>query len=436
MHASMWSSSLQLNHLELPCSSARFSHSKFVRAYYARLNPLQRSFSFVRKISFLGSFALQQGHSICFCNLLFSSHYQKAATMGAFMMQPGYKRAVLSLGEEQNGMTGPARPKEDCGTSRVYIITDVSPSRSAHVMDMVKDVSAKRDNSTEAQRGLASALYKAGLSEEDSVLVASKAPTTVQLLINAALELEEFATWTAQQPSINQDLEQKICELALANPSRQFAALLESIGVEERKISRVCHCLVSQNIKDVLQKIRLLKDVFLNEKDDGIVIRTRRMMRDISLSADGLLQKTLSFFEKMEAKRGGTGILNIPREAMPHVIEEFPEILVRDLEADLKDLVSYFEEIGVPKERVTSVVMCFPSILVYHSIEELQSRLRTLKKDASVRPKNFGRMVVKYPWILSRCVESNVKVLTNFLITVKFLFVLVIPLDNPFSCDF
>eukprot|EP00250_Pteridium_aquilinum_P003444 c13754_g1_i1 orf=1006-2043(+) len=104
---------------------------------------------------------------------------------------------------------------------------------------------------------------------------------------------------------------------------------------------------------------------------------------------------------------------------MPHLIEEFPQVLVRNLDSDLKALAGYLEEIGVPKENIASVLMCFPSILLYRSIDELESRLRTLKKEASVRPRNFGRMVVKYPWILSRCVEDNVKTVANFLISVK-----------------
>ncbi|KAH7436059.1 hypothetical protein KP509_05G000400 [Ceratopteris richardii] len=144
------------------------------------------------------------------------------------------------------------------------------------------------------------------------------------------------------------------------------------------------------------------------------------MMREMSLSVDVGLQKTLSFFEKMEAKRGGTSILNIPREAMPHVIEEFPEILARNLESDIENLVNYFVEIGVPKENISSIVLCYPSILLYNSIEELQTRLHTLKKEANVRPRNFGKMVVKYPWILTRCVESNVKPLSDFLRSLKF----------------
>ncbi|KAI5077231.1 hypothetical protein GOP47_0007055 [Adiantum capillus-veneris] len=420
----MWNSSHQQYQLELPCSSARFSYSNFIHACRAVTwleVPFQRGFSFAQRIFPLGSrISLHQSNSIWLCKFSSPGHTQKGATKdGVFMMRRGYKQVVFSVGGELCGMNGTSRPREEFGTSRVDIITDDPSSRSTLIMNTVKDVAIKRDYATAAQSGLANALCKAGLSEKDSVLVASKAPITVRFLISAAHELDEFATWTAQQPSTQQDLDQKICELATANPSRQFAALVESIGVEERKISRVCHFLISQNIADVLQKIRLLEDVFPNEKDDGIAIRTRRMMRGMSLSADGALQKSLSFFEKMEAKRGGTDILNIPREAMPLVIEEFPEILVRDLESDFRTLKSYFEEIGVPRERVTSVVMCFPSILLYRSVEELQSRLRTLKKDASVRPRNFGRMVVKYPWILSRCVESNVKLLTNFLITVK-----------------
>ena len=45
--------------------------------------------------------------------------------------------------------------------------------------------------------------------------------------------------------------------------------------------------------------MRFLEDVLQDERDDGIVVRSRRMMREMSISPDDSLQKTLSFFEKV-----------------------------------------------------------------------------------------------------------------------------------------
>lgn len=328
-------------------------------------------------------------------------HVEEPSSMGDDMMlHDGFGKAepnTMIVKDIQHAV----KKGDMLGTAR----TTVNPSDSDDVLA--------------AQSGLAFALGNSGISREDSKLIASKAPLTVQSLVSAAIELDEFAVWIDQQPTKQKDLQQKVLELATTNMNRQFSAVLESIGVGERHISRVSHFLASQNIADVLQKIRLLEDVFPNEKNEVIVVRTRRMMREMSLSADAGLQKTLSLFEKMEAKRGGISTLNIPRDALPQIIEEFPQVLVRHLGPDLQSLADYFEAIEVPKESAASVYMCFPSILLYRSIEELQSRLRTLKKVTNVRPRNFGRMVVKYPWILSRCVEDNVKPVADFLFSAK-----------------
>ena len=82
----------------------------------------------------------------------------------------------------------------------------------------------------------------------------------------------------------------------------------------------------------------------------------------------------------MEARPGGISSLSNPRKALPYFIEEFPQAFCRDLNTDLRTLMTYFEEIGVPRNKLASIIMLYPSILFYNNIEELRNRLRTLKK--------------------------------------------------------
>lgn len=270
----------------------------------------------------------------------------------------------------------------------------------------------------QASTTLALVLSESGLSNEDSLLISSKAPSSVQSLIDAARELDELASWSSDMPPLDPGFQQKIHDIAKTSRGRQIGALVESVGVEQRHISRICFILASEPLPDLLEKIRYLEELLPDDNDDGIAIRIRRMMREISINADEGLQKTLSFFEKMEARRGGLNALNIPRKALARLIEEFPQVLVRNLDSAIRPVIAYLEEKGVPKTHMGSVIMCYPSTLLYGSKEQLERRLRMLKT-VDVKPRDFGKIIVKYPWILSGSIEHNVEDIVSFLLTIK-----------------
>jgi mTERF domain-containing protein len=82
----------------------------------------------------------------------------------------------------------------------------------------------------------------------------------------------------------------------------------------------------------------------------------------------------------MDAQRGGLALLASAHFATARLVEGFPHIFTRDLDSELKPVLTFLETVGVPNESLGRVLLLFPPLLLCNPDRDLQSRLRTLKK--------------------------------------------------------
>ncbi|KAF6141754.1 hypothetical protein GIB67_027932 [Kingdonia uniflora] len=161
--------------------------------------------------------------------------------------------------------------------------------------------------------------------------------------------------------------------------------------------------------------VKYVKEMLFSDSDDEGFLgkNARRMMTQLSIFNDEDVQQTLSFFEKMEAKRGGLNILGSKDASFPYLIESFPRLLLLSEESHLVPLVEYLEGLGVPKERVRAIMLLYPPILFYDIQRDIKPRLQAFGK-VGAEEKNIGSMLLKYPWILSKKIQENYEIVLSF----------------------
>ncbi|CAK9146131.1 unnamed protein product [Ilex paraguariensis] len=137
------------------------------------------------------------------------------------------------------------------------------------------------------------------------------------------------------------------------------------------------------------------------------------MMMHLSIPVDEDVQQTLSFFEKMQARRGGLDSLGSNDASFCCLIESFPRLLLLPVECSMKPLVGFLEDIGVPKGGMRKILLLFPPIIFYDVEKDIKSRMKTFQKFGA-GDKDFGRMLVKYPWILSTSIQDNCEEIHSF----------------------
>ncbi|TQD84265.1 hypothetical protein C1H46_030196 [Malus baccata] len=117
------------------------------------------------------------------------------------------------------------------------------------------------------------------------------------------------------------------------------------------------------------EKVNYVKKIFFSGSSDGGVTgkNARRMMMHLSIPIDEDLQQTLSFFEKIAARLGGLDMLGSGDAAFHWLIESFPRHL-----------------------------------------------LLSLDPHVGVEVKDVGRMLIKYPWILSMSIQENFNEVSSF----------------------
>lgn len=83
---------------------------------------------------------------------------------------------------------------------------------------------------------------------------------------------------------------------------------------------------------------------------------------------------------QMSARREGLALLPSAKFGTARLIEGFPHIFLRDLDTELRPVLTFLETVGVPNESMGKVLLLFPSVLMCNADKELQPRLRALKK--------------------------------------------------------
>lgn len=290
-----------------------------------------------------------------------------------------------------------------------------------HAMD-----DSPADDMQDAQVAVAQLLHESGVSKEDAMAISSKAPVYTRELVDAVNELDDAHLWSSWQgesggSGIEHDtFKNKIFQIARRRRDMGIFPFLESIGVNPLSTRHISRYLSAEPLICIIQKIDFFKELFAPDNFEGrnISCMVRRMMMQLSVSADDDLQQSLSFFEKMEARRGGLTILDSGDGLLARLIESFPKILLQSVDKNLKPTVEFLEATGVPKGYVGMVLLCFPPAILYGIGADIQPRIRTLEK-AGICSNDVGKMILRYPWVLSKCIGDNVDDITAYFAAAK-----------------
>ncbi|CAI9767135.1 unnamed protein product [Fraxinus pennsylvanica] len=265
-------------------------------------------------------------------------------------------------------------------------------------------------------------LEEYGASREKSVKISSSCPKYLEMLIDSVRDLDEWNSWTADSGEIIssdfdscatpklESFKKKVYEMAKGKGDEGILPFLESLGLTLSSATYLAGYLSShsQTLPLLIHKVKYVKEIFFSDSDDEGLIgkNARRMMMHLSVSADEDLQQTLSFFEKIQARRGGLDLLGCENASFRYLIESFPRILLLPVESHMKPVMNFLEDIGVPRGCAKNVLLLFPPILFYNIDKDIKPRLLAFEK-VGVQDNGSGKMLIKYPWILSSSILEN-----------------------------
>uniref|UniRef100_A0A0A9DB31 Uncharacterized protein n=1 Tax=Arundo donax TaxID=35708 RepID=A0A0A9DB31_ARUDO len=191
--------------------------------------------------------------------------------------------------------------------------------------------------------------------------------------------------------------------------------LLESVGVRLSSAKLIAPYVSSAGLPVLIDRVKFLKEMLFSSSAYAMLIgrNAKRMMTHLSIPADDALQSTLSFCEKMEARYGGVTMLGHGDVAFPYLIESCPMLLLCSEDNHLKPLIDFLKCIGIPEQRIASVLLLFPHIILSDVENDIKPRIHEWEK-AGIEQDYIGRMLLKYPWIISTSVIENHRQMLSF----------------------
>ncbi|XP_021819962.1 uncharacterized protein LOC110761716 [Prunus avium] len=269
-----------------------------------------------------------------------------------------------------------------------------------------------------AQDALLEFLQEFGVSETEAAFVSSNSPRYLRMLVDGVLELDELGLWRERERKEGRELvgfKEKVRYLAKEKGDNGKVAFLESVvGLSLSSAMNLARHLSAETLPRLVEKVKYVKEIFFSGSNDvGLIGKNaRRMMMHLSIPIDEDLQQTLSFFEKIAARRGGLDMLGFGDATFRCLIESFPRLLLLSLDPHVTPIVEYLENIGVPRERMRNIVLLYPPI-IFCNIKVIKTRVLAFR-EVGMEDKDVGRMLVKYPWILSTSIQENFKEVLSF----------------------
>ncbi|XVE89300.1 hypothetical protein DITRI_Ditri19aG0191400 [Diplodiscus trichospermus] len=263
---------------------------------------------------------------------------------------------------------------------------------------------------TQAQESISEYLQELGLSLEESISIASNSPKYTQMLVDGVKELEEWNAWnnnTNSNEGENLGFKEMVIYMAKEKGDNGKVAFLESVGLSLSSAMSVARYLSSESLHSLIHKVKYMKEIiFCSSDDKGLSGKNaRRMMMQLSIPSDEDVQQTLSFFEKIEARRGGLDMLGAVDATFRFLLESFPRLLLLPVESHLKPIVEFLENIGVPRRSMGKVFLLFPPVL-FCKVQGIKTKVLALEKVGAAH-EDVGKMLLKYPWILSSSIQEN-----------------------------
>ncbi|KAK1269581.1 hypothetical protein QJS04_geneDACA013996 [Acorus gramineus] len=270
----------------------------------------------------------------------------------------------------------------------------------------------------EAREAVADLLLELGASADDSTEIAANSPVYVRSLIDGVRELDELPLWEWKAGDLS--FKEKVYHMAMEKGDGGVLPFLESLGLSRVSSMNVARHLSSETLPSLINKVRFVKELLYpaNNREMFIGKNSRRMMMHLTISSDDAIQQTLSFFEKMEARRGGLSMLGSKDASFPCLVESFPRLLQCSVELHWKPLASFFELVGIPKGHVGEILLQFPPVIFYDTEKDIKPRLSALRK-VGIEEEDVSVVLLKYPWILSTCIQDNSEDIITFFDTEK-----------------
>nr|GLL23323.1 uncharacterized protein LOC109187730 [Ipomoea trifida] len=245
----------------------------------------------------------------------------------------------------------------------------------------------------EARDALCDYLQQLGVSTEESMEIVLAAPNYLRMLIDSVQDLDELSLWNSWTnsaaavphsqltPPPPPSFRTKVYEMAQQKGDKAYDITNFSFGEGD------------------------------DERSTGK--SAQLMMSHLSISIDEDVQQTLSFFEKIQARRGGLELLGSKDGSFRYLIESFPRLLLLPLETKMKPILEFLEEIGIAHGFKRQILLLFPPIIFYDVEEDIRPRLHSFLK-VGATDKDFGKMLLKYPWILSASILQNYERILDF----------------------
>ncbi|CAN8233776.1 unnamed protein product [Cochlearia groenlandica] len=287
---------------------------------------------------------------------------------------------------------------------------DSNPSSNSSQSNHEEHISLARDSISGFLQ------QEAGLSKADSDFVSENCPKYTRMIVEGVRDLDEWNSWKGSGESEGLGFEEKVVYMVKQKGDGGKVAFLESLGLSLSSSMYLAHYVSSESLTKLLYKVKYLKEIFFSGSDEkGLVGKyARRMMIYLSIPIDEDVQQTLSFFEKIEARRGGLDMLGSVDVSFRFLIESFPRLLLLSEEDDMKPLIEFLESIGIPKDCSGKVLLLYPPIMLSKT-EETKRRVAAALDKVCTMSKDPGKVLLKYPWILSPSIQENYSHIVTFL---------------------
>ncbi|XP_075503712.1 uncharacterized protein LOC142541059 [Primulina tabacum] len=273
----------------------------------------------------------------------------------------------------------------------------------------------------EVREAISEYLEEVGASRADASVISSSCPGYLNSLIESIDDLDDWnslaaADFTQEIVSANVlEFKKKVRQMAKRKGDRGALPFLESLGLSLSSATNLARYLfASHTLPQLIHKVKFVKKILFSGSDDlGVTGKNAlRMMANLSIPADEDVQQTLAFFEKIQARRGGLNLLG-SNACFPYFIESFPCLLFLPLESRIQSIMKFLDDIGVPKGYIRNIFLLFPPILSYDIDKDIKPRLQSYAK-VGVKDCDLGKMLVKYPWILSTSILENFQKFIDF----------------------
>lgn len=272
----------------------------------------------------------------------------------------------------------------------------------------------------EAQEAVSEFLQELGVSAADSDSISSNSPRYLAMLVDGVKDLDELSLWDSWKSEGKEfvpgdvGFKNKVVYMAKEKGDNGKVAFLESVGLSLSSAKNVARYLSAESLPRLIHKVLCMKEMLFSGSNEGVLVgkNARRMMVHLSIPIDEEVQLTLSFFEKIEARRGGLDMLGSNDASFQYLIESFPRLLLLSVEYHMKPMVKFLENIGVPRGCLINLILLFPPI-IFCKIEVIKLRLLAFKEVTAVDG-DVGKLLIKYPWILSTSIQENYKDILSF----------------------